>query len=309
MIVGFIGLGLIGGSMAQATRAYTAHTILGRDQNKTIEQKALAGGVLDEILDEKSLSTCDLIILGMYPRESIKYMESQAKYMKKGACVVDLGGVKRTVCEAVRPLAAVHGFHFIGGHPMAGCEMSGYAAARSDLFSGASMILVPTEEIPRKTVAQVEAFFRALRFGQVILTDRETHDKRIAYTSQLVHILANAFIQSPAALHSQGFSAGSFRDFTRVATMNADMWTQLLMDNREFLLEEIDAFVGRLTTYKEALATEDEEGLRQLLQAGSERKAAIGELEARDRKGKRHSAGFLKEISYAKDRNKNRQSV
>lgn len=212
MVVGFIGLGLIGGSMAQAVRAYTPNTILGTDKDKDTERAALESGVLDGILDERTLADCDLLLIALYPRDVVAYIRRHAAKIKKGACVVDLCGVKRAVCDLPVALSLEQGFHFIGGHPMAGRELSGYAAATPDLFEDASMILIPHDETPSDVRARLTQFFHALHFGHIILTDAETHDEIIAYTSQLVHVLANAFIKSPVALQQKGFAAGSFRD-------------------------------------------------------------------------------------------------
>ncbi|MDR1628897.1 MAG: prephenate dehydrogenase [Oscillospiraceae bacterium] len=273
MVVGVVGLGLIGGSMAQAVRANTSHTVLGMDQNAQVEAEALQSKVLDGILNEETLPNCDFLLLALYPQVAVAYMETHAASLKKGACVVDLCGVKRVVSDALVPLSLTHGFHFIGGHPMAGREKSGYAAANPDLFQGASMILTPHDKTPADVLTRTEAFFQALGFGGIRITDEETHDRMIAYTSQLAHVLSNAYIKSPQALRHKGFSAGSFQDLTRVATLNADMWTQLFLDNRDFLTEEIDALCERLAAYSEALKAQDKKALHALLQEGSDWKA------------------------------------
>lgn len=261
--------------MAQAVRAYTPNTILGTDKDKDTERAALESGVLDGILDESALADCDLLILALYPRDVVDYVQRHAAHIKKGACVVDLCGIKRAICDRLVPLSLKQGFHFIGGHPMAGRETSGYAAATPAMFQNASMILIPHEETPADILARMKEFFSSLRFGRIVLTDEETHDEIIAYTSQLVHVLSNAFIKSPVALQQKGFSAGSFRDFTRVATVNANLWSQLFLDNRDFLIEEIDALCARLADYSQALRTGDEEKMHDLLQEGSDWKDKI----------------------------------
>lgn len=268
--IGVVGLGLMGGSLAQAVGAYSSHQVLGADQDETTLDRALADGTLAGVLDRENLSACDLLILALYPQATVEYLTREAPYLKPGAWVVDFCGVKRQVCEALEPLSLAHGFHFVGGHPMAGRERSGYDAATPELFQGASMVLTPHPDTPGEVVEGLEAFFLSLGFGRMLTTDPATHDRMIAYTSQLAHVLSNAYIKSPAALVHKGFSAGSFQDLTRVARLNPAMWTQLFLDNRDCLIGEIDQLCQRLTAYGDALRAGDEAELTRLLQEGSD---------------------------------------
>ncbi len=275
MTIGIVGLGLIGGSLARAVRANTPYRLLGMDADSTTEQTALSERVINALLRPDNLPECDLVILALYPGASVDYLTAHASRIKKGACVVDVCGVKRRVCEALVPLSLSHGFNFVGGHPMAGRELSGYAAGKADLFRGASMLLIPHADTPRPVLTLLEDFFIKLGFGQIKHTDAATHDRIIAYTSQLAHVLSNAYVKSPQALLSRGFTGGSFQDLTRVATLNPDMWTELFFENEDYLLEEIEALCQRLSAYAEALRSADAPRLRTLLKEGSDWKAKI----------------------------------
>lgn len=281
MTIGVVGLGLMGGSLAQAARAAKTappHRVLGADRDPQTLSQALEDGTLDGVLDRESLGTCDLVILALYPQAAVEYLTREAASLKKGAWVVDFCGVKRPVCEALEPLSLAHGFHFVGGHPMAGRERSGYGAATPGLFGGASMVLTPHDDTPGQVLGGLEEFFLSLGFGRILCTDPATHDRMIAYTSQLAHVLSNAYIKSPASLTHKGFSAGSFQDLTRVARLNPAMWTQLFLDNRDFLVQEIDQLCQRLTAYGDALEAGDGEELFRLLQEGNDWKIRSEDL-------------------------------
>ena len=275
MEVGIVGLGLIGGSMAKAIRAHTGHRVLGYDRDEAAQAQALADGVIDGALDEHTLGTCRLLLLALYPSATVDYVTRNAEHIAGQARVVDLCGVKRYVCDAVSPIAARRGFYFVGGHPMAGRERSGYGASSASLYQGASMLLTPREETPDDVLSELEAFFLTLGFGTVSRTDAAEHDSMIAYTSQLAHVLSNAYVKSPRALRHKQFSGGSFQDLTRVATLNEIMWSELFLHNRDPLIEEIDALCARLSAYGDALRANDETSLRALLREGCEWKERI----------------------------------
>ena len=181
----------------------------------------------------------------------------------------DLGGIKRTVCSVGFDAAEKYGFTFIGGHPMAGTQYSGFEASRESLYKGATMILVPPGDISDDKLDFAEDFFKSVGFGEINVTSAREHDEIIAYTSQLAHVLSNAYIKSPRAKRHRGYSAGSFRDLTRVAHLNADMWTQLFMDNRDMLTEEIELLAKNLLEYANAMKLGDAEHLKELLFEGS----------------------------------------
>lgn len=275
MEIGIVGLGLIGGSMAKAIRAHAGHRVLGYDCDAAAQAQALADGVIDEELDERALGACRLLLLALYPSAAVDYVTRHAEHIGAHARVVDLCGVKRYVCDAVNPIADRCGFYFVGGHPMAGKERSGYVASSASLYQGASMLLTPSETTPSEVLEELEEFFLTLGFGTVSRTGAAEHDSMIAYTSQLAHVLSNAYVKSPRALRHKQFSGGSFQDLTRVATLNEIMWTELFLHNKDPLIQEIDALCVRLSAYADALRANDETGLRALLREGCEWKERI----------------------------------
>lgn len=275
MTVGIVGLGLIGGSLAKSLKAKTHHTVLGCDANRATVQYAELIGCIDGELTPETLPQCDFVLLAVYPGATVDYVREHAAEFAKGAVVIDCGGVKRGICEACRPIAAQNGFVFIGGHPMAGLHRSGLKYATDTLYDGASMILMPedTKDIP--LLENVTAFVKSMGFETVTVTTPEHHDEIIAFTSQLAHVVSNAYVKSPRAQVHRGFSAGSYKDLTRVARLNETMWAELFLENRDNLLNEIDTLIASLTEYRDALDKQDEETLRSLLRDGSERKERI----------------------------------
>jgi prephenate dehydrogenase len=272
MNVGVAGLGLMGGSAAKALRERTEHRVWGFDKNPDVVRTALEGGAIDAPLSGERLRLCDVLLVALYPRDAIDYVASKAPRLKKGALVVDLCGVKRPVCAALSPLAKAHGFTFVGGHPMAGIERSGYMHSDGALFSGATMILTPEPDLPPETLEKLRGFFLSLGFGSIQFSTPDEHDRIIAYTSQLAHVLSSAYIKSPAARRHRGFSAGSFQDMTRVARLNEEMWTELFLYNRAYLAGEVQALADRLSEYADAIREGDAERLRRLLREGRLRK-------------------------------------
>lgn len=271
-----VGLGLMGGSMAKAIHARTDCKVYGWNRTRSVAEKAVAEGTLDGVADDAALAAADLVIVGLYPQSTIDWMTEYLPRLHPGCLVVDMVGVKRAVVEQATPLALANGVHFIGGHPMAGREFSGYAYATADLFENASMILVQTESSPLWAVDEVDGFFSRLGFGRVVRCSAEQHDNMIAYTSQLCHVVSSAFIKSPEALKHNGYSAGSYKDLTRVAKLNEHMWTELFLLNREPLVREIDEIIGHLQDYRDAIAENDADRLRTLLREGREIKENIG---------------------------------
>ena len=280
MNIAVVGLGLIGGSMAKTIKKnMPQHTVLGADINPQVMMKARLLEAIDAELTPERLAICDMVLVATWPETAVKYVQENASLIRKGATVIDLCGVKRAVCEPLFQLAQENGFLFVGGHPMAGIEYSGFDHATATLFQNASMILTPPPGVTIQVLAELKHFFRELGFGKVVMTTPEDHDRVIGYTSQLAHVVSSAYVKSPEAMEHHGFSAGSFRDMTRVARLNPQMWTELFMLNREPLMSELDALIEHLNEYRDALANADAETMRTLLQQGTERKEIV------DRKG------------------------
>lgn len=275
-VVTVVGLGLMGGSMAMAIRKHTDYAVYGWNRTRSVADKAVSSGVLDGVADNAVLADTDILIIGLYPEATVDWLLEHMSKLKKGCIIVDMVGVKRYMVERLEQPAIDAGVHYIGGHPMAGREFSGYAFATADLFEGASMILVETRSSPLWAVDAAEGFFSQLGFACVMRCSATQHDDMIAFTSQLAHVVSSAYIKSPEALHHNGYSAGSYRDLTRVAKLNEDMWTELFMLNKGPLVREIDEIIRHLTEYRDAIADGKTEELRQLLREGRERKESIG---------------------------------
>ncbi len=267
LTVGIVGLGLIGGSMAR-TYAAAGHTVLAADTNKDTFDKATAKEVVRGELNRETAPFCDLILLAVYPKAAIDKLDALADVIPATTVVMDLCGTKRDVCAACFAIAAQHGFPFVGGHPMAGTQFSGYDNSRVGLFKGAPMVIVLPEQNKDALRERVKDLLAPVEFGTFAETTAEAHDRVIAFTSQLAHVVSNAYVKSPQAQVHHGFSAGSYRDLTRVAWLNEHMWCELFLENRDFLAEEIDNMITALGAYKTALLENDAKTLTALLREG-----------------------------------------
>lgn len=279
MNIGIIGLGLIGGSMARAIARNTNHTVLGLDIHEDTMSKALLCGAVSEKLTDQTLPVCDVVLLALTPQVLVREAVRIAPLLKQGAVLVDLCGVKRAIHAVLSPLAREHGFLYVGGHPMAGRECSGFDNGSADLFAGASMILTPDDTTDIVTLSMLKELFLSAGFGELRFSDPDGHDRTIAYTSQLAHVISSAYVQSPTALVHSGFSAGSFKDLTRVALLDEDMWTALFLANKDHLSAELDRLIDHLAAYSDALKTEDADRLCTLLKDGRLQKLATMEAE------------------------------
>lgn len=275
--IGIVGLGLIGGSLAKTIKLHTACTVYGADLNEDTMRRAFLMEAIDGELTADTLPLCDLILVCLYPQGIIDYVTAHANEFKPDSLIIDCGGVKQVICEQLFPLSRQHNWHFLGGHPMAGREYSGFKYARDDLFDNASMILCGQGDDDPALLQRARDFFMELGFRRVQFTTPKVHDEMIAYTSQLAHIVSSAYVKCPLADRHRGFSAGSFADMTRVARLNEDMWTELFFDNREALLPIVNDLVQRMSEYRDALRDKDTEGMRTLLRQGREIKERLSE--------------------------------
>jgi len=275
MKIGIVGLGLIGGSMAKAIKTHTEHTVLGMDIIESVVYKAYLLEAIDGELAAEDLKECDLVFLAMYPQDTIDFVKVNAELFKKNGLVLDLCGVKEAVCTPILPVAREHGFIYIGAHPMAGREFSGFSHSSGSLFEGASMVLVPFHGTTIETVQSVKELCKQIGFTCIQISTPEEHDRMIAFTSQLAHVVSSAYIKSPTAMEHIGFSAGSFKDMTRVAKLNETMWTELFLDNPRYLCEEIELLIQHLQEYNEAIRDGDRNRLYNLLKEGREIKAVV----------------------------------
>ncbi len=273
--VGIAGLGLIGASFAKAYKENSDCRVLGYNRSPGVTKKALEDGTIDRELNDSTLGECDLLIVALYPGAIIDYVTGHAASIRPGCIVIDAGGLKRNICRALFPVARDHGFTFIGGHPMAGKHTSGYEYSTGALFGNASMILVPEETTPPEELKRTEAALLPCHFGKITICSAEKHDAMIAFTSELAHVVSNAYVKSPTARQHDGFSAGSYRDLTRVAWLNETMWTEIFMENKDNLIYELDSIIGSLKEYRDAMEAGDSEKLWQLLHEGKTAKEAI----------------------------------
>ena len=274
MTVGILGLGLIGGSLARAY-AMEGHRVLCHDKDEAMLSFAMLAGAVDAPLTKENLPECDLILLAIYPDGSANWLAEHAPNISPTALVMDCCGVKEDICSRAFPLASQYGFTFIGGHPMAGTHFSGFKYSRANLFEGAPMVLVPPRFDDPDLLDWAKAALAPCHFGAFSVTTAEEHDRMIAFTSQMPHIISNAFIKSPTALSHKGFSAGSYKDLTRVAWLNAPMWAELFLENKNNTLSELDTLIASLNEYRQAIASNDLSALTALLEDGKRRKEEV----------------------------------
>ena len=267
MTVGICGLGLIGGSMAKAYKE-SGHTVLAYDINESALGYASVAGIIDGVLNRDSIKDCELLFVALYPQKAVEYMKEIADVISPSTVVMDLCGTKKMICECGFELAKQYGFTFVGGHPMAGTQYSGIKYAKATLFKGAPMVLVPPIYDDIAFLDNIKRLLAPAGFGRITVTTAEAHDKVIAFTSQLAHVVSNAYVKSPSARGHKGFSAGSYKDMTRVAWLNEYMWTELFLENKEPLLFEIDSIINSLSEYRDAIAADDADKLRDLLRDG-----------------------------------------
>lgn len=266
--VGIIGLGLIGGSMAKSVRTRTDHIIYGFNRNEEVALKALSEGVIDALLTRENAKECDMLIVSLMPEAVVSVINDYVPFLKKGCIVVDCTGIKSGICAELSESLNMQGIRFIGGHPMAGKEVAGYGNSDDKLFLNASMILCKDKFTDDDAFSEACGFFRSIGFPRIKETNAAEHDRVIAYTSQMAHVVSNAYVRSHTLKDRYGFSAGSFKDLTRVAKLNENMWTELFLENREPLLKELKEFMGHMSEYIDALENKDRKSLVRLLGEG-----------------------------------------
>ena len=274
MTVGIVGLGLIGASFAKAYKE-AGWTVLIHDIDNSAVLMGKIAGFVDDTLTSDKLKDCDLVLICVYPQATIDYVKENAKKFRKGGLVMDSGGIKRVVCDECFKIANENGFVFVGAHPMAGNKYSGLKHSRATLFKGAPLVIVPETFDDMNLLDRVKEAVAPAEFGSFCLSHADKHDEMIAFTSQLAHVVSNAYVKSPTAAEHHGFSAGSYKDLTRVAWLNATMWSELFMENKDNLVKEIDSLITELSKYKDAMISNNKDELKQLLEDGSHRKAEL----------------------------------
>ncbi|MBK5253792.1 MAG: prephenate dehydrogenase [Peptostreptococcaceae bacterium] len=275
MKIGIVGLGLIGGSIAKAYKLCEGIIVYGYDLDKTVLEFAEMSGAIDGVLTDENIKECDLIITAIYPKATLGFLEEKGDLIDENAIVVDTCGIKRSICKKGFALAKEKNFRFVGGHPMAGKQLSGFKHSRDALFSGAPMVIVPEDYNDLFFIDKVKEMLMPIGFSKISVTTSKNHDEIIAYTSQMPHLVSNAFIKSDTADKHRGFSAGSYNDLSRVAYLNEEMWSELFLENSDCLVNELDGFISELLKYKEALVHNDKEVLEKLLEEGRVKKEKV----------------------------------
>lgn len=274
MKVGIVGLGLIGGSFAWAYHN-DGHQVLAWNRTRSVLDFAMLSGAVDGELTEENAGDCDLILVTLYPQAAIDYIDKMGPHFGRKPLVMDCCGTKRVVCSACFPIAERDGFTYIGAHPMAGTHNSGFKYAKGTMYKGAPMVIVPPRYDDIELLGRVKELLAPAGFGRISVTTAEKHDQMIAFTSQMAHVVSNAYIKSPTARIHKGFSAGSYKDLTRVAWLNAPMWAELFMENKDFLLNELDLFINSLTQYRDAMTNDDMPELIRMLDEGRRLKEEV----------------------------------
>ena len=278
MNIAVVGLGLIGGSFCKSLKKHTFHHIMGLDNDKETIKKALQESAIDEEITPERLCEANLTIICLYPQAILDFVKNNADNFKKGSIVIDSCGVKKRIVDFCTPVLSEKDVIFVGVHPMAGREFSGFEYSTDSLFNGASCIITPSDSTPSLAVDLISTLAGSIGFGKAVVSTPEKHDQVIAYTSQLAHIVSNAYVKSPTVHDFNGFSAGSFMDLTRVAKLNEDMWTDLFMCNKEALLTELNTILKSIAEYRDAISNDDSALLKELLRNGRLLKEKCNEL-------------------------------
>ena len=274
MTAGIVGLGLIGGSLAKAYHG-AGERVLAHDIDRDVLSFAVISGAVDEALTDETMAECDVILLAVRPAAAVEWLKNHAAKIDKHTVVIDCCGTKRKVCAACFPIAEQYGITYLGGHPMAGTQFSGFKYAKANRFVGAPMVLVPPRFDDIELLSHVKDLLSPAGFGSYSVTTAEQHDEMIAFTSQLAHVVSNAYIKSPTAGSHKGFSAGSYKDMTRVAWLNPQMWAELFLENKDFLMRKLNILIENLQKYELAMEQDDLPGLTALLDEGRRRKEEV----------------------------------
>ena len=259
--IAVIGLGIIGGSICAAL-SKAGYIVDGVDlRDETVEIARQKGYVKKKA---QNISDYDVVFIAVPPKATVSLLENTS--FKDGAIVTDICGIKSNIEKVV--FSKPRKYRYVGIHPMAGKETSGIDSASADLFSNANLVITLRDDTDQEALLEIKKYANAMRFGRIVECSAEEHDKKIALTSQLAHIVSNAYVKSPQVSNCKGFTGGSFQDMTRIAGVDESIWTELYMGNRQFILEELDGLIEQLSIYRKALENEDEEAISNALKDG-----------------------------------------
>lgn len=269
-----VGLGLLGGSYAQSLtrQGYEVYAITRKQStiDYALEHGMIKAGTTQ--IDEKMIADADIAVFALYPHIFIEWIEQNGKYFKKGAIITDVTGVKCGIVDKIQALLP-DGVEFIGAHPMAGKEVYGIENSNEEMFKGANYIVTPTEKNSREAVEICKELGRMLGFGNVTELTPQKHDRMIGFLSQLTHCIAVALMTCNDDANLCQYTGDSFRDLTRIARINEDMWSELFMLNKDILISEMKAFGGELEKLRRAMETDDVETMKKMMRVSTERRA------------------------------------
>lgn len=268
--IAIVGLGLMGGSMAKALSLSGKYQVIGYNRSPGVAEQALKSGCIGEIWNGTDPLDADITVLAVSPAVAERFLENSCGLLKKGSILTDICGVKRKITSVGESVCQKHGLRFVGGHPMAGKERSGFSNSTASLFDGRSYILTKTENTDPDAIRVLSQMALDMGCADVTLTTPDEHDRMIAYTSQLPHVLAGAYVKSPTCERHKGFSAGSYQDVSRVAGVDENLWSELFLENGDHLLGEIDLLIKHLTEYRTAIAAGDREAVSEIIKRGRE---------------------------------------
>lgn len=271
-----VGLGLIGGSFAMALKELNPKNLWAIDIDEEAIKTAEKMGIIDKGYTdpETPLKKSDIVIICIYPNLTVKFIKDNMENFKSGAIITDTAGIKEKLIEEIYT-SIREDVDFIGGHPMAGRESKGLGYATKDIFNNANYLITPTDKNKEENIKRIEELVKAIGFKSIVSLNPSHHDEIIAFTSHLPHIMASALIISDNRSDTKFFVAGSYRDATRVAKINADLWTELIMDNRDNTLEQIEVFENSIANFKRAIMNNDKENLKLLFRKGSQKREEL----------------------------------
>lgn len=268
-----VGLGLLGGSYAKALtdKGYEVYAIT--KEQKSVDY-ALAHGMIKAgttEIDKEMIAAADITVFALYPHVFVEWVKENGRYFKKGALITDVTGVKCAIVDEVQSLLP-EGVEFIGAHPMAGREVYGVENSNPDMFKGANYIVTPTAKNTEYAVETCKELGNLLGFASVSVISPQKHDRMIAFLSQLTHCIAVALMTCNDDANLCRYTGDSFRDLTRIARINEDMWSELFMLNKDMLISEIKAFEGELEKLRRSMETDDIDTMKKMMRVSTERR-------------------------------------
>lgn len=268
-----VGLGLIGGSYAEAIKELSPKNLWAIDIDEESLKYAEKIGLIDKGYKEAEvpIKNSDIIIICLYPELTLKFLKENMKHFKSGAIITDAVGIKEKVTENINSIIR-DDLDFIGGHPMAGRETSGVKSASKEIFKNANYIITPTDKNKKENIELIEDLVRKIGFSKIVKVSPRKHDEIIAFTSQLPHVIATTLMNCTYMQDVNSFTGGSFNDITRIAKINSSLWSELMIENDEHIVSQINLFQNYMTKIKNAIESKNYEQLNDILKESSKRK-------------------------------------